>query len=222
MVRGYRSVSFHSVSFRVHQWRGRILILEYKLRRSRAQAMAIEEAIRTTQSIHNNALRLWMDRRGMGANALQVLCSRLAKEHPFAASTTRKRARRRPQEPGRRLSASTPTAASSDRGRKAIPAASMIVARWSRSRSDGSWAQRASASRSPMAAGVAGIYAVATIERARRRGMGTAVTLPPLLDARARGYVAGVLRFSEMGYGIYAGMGFTQQFRYHSSLFQPD
>src|SRR5262249_44531774 len=72
------------------------------------------------------------------------------------------------------------------------------------------------------AAGVAGIYGVATIERARRRGIGTAVTLAPLLDARDRGYVAGVLQSSEMGYGVYARMGFTEQFRYHSYRFQPE
>ena len=62
-----------------------MLLYEYQLRLSRAQAMAIDEAIRTTQFIRNKALRLWMDGRGVSANDLQVLCARLAHEYPFAA-----------------------------------------------------------------------------------------------------------------------------------------
>ena len=42
-----------------------MLLYEYKLRLSRAQAAAIDEAIRTTQFIRNKALRLWMDGRGV-------------------------------------------------------------------------------------------------------------------------------------------------------------
>jgi GNAT superfamily N-acetyltransferase len=71
------------------------------------------------------------------------------------------------------------------------------------------------------AAGVAGIFAVATIEAARGWGIGTAVTMAPLLDARARGYCVGVLQASEMGYPVYARMGFTEQFRYRSYLWRP-
>jgi putative transposase len=62
-----------------------MLIYEYKLRLSRAQQAAIDEAIRTTQFIRNKAVRLWMDGRGVSANDLQTLCSRLAHEYPFAA-----------------------------------------------------------------------------------------------------------------------------------------
>jgi transposase len=62
-----------------------VLILDYKLRVNQAQSHAIDEAIRTVQFIRNKCLRLWMDRRGMGDNALQVYCSQLAKEYPFAA-----------------------------------------------------------------------------------------------------------------------------------------
>jgi putative transposase len=58
---------------------------EYKLRLSRAQQAAIEEAIRTTQFIRNQAVRLWMDGRGVSANDLQLLCARLAHEFAFAA-----------------------------------------------------------------------------------------------------------------------------------------
>ena len=71
------------------------------------------------------------------------------------------------------------------------------------------------------AGGVAGIFSVATVESARRRGIGAAITMAPLLDARARGYHVGVLQASEMGYPIYARMGFTEQFRYHSFAWRP-
>ena len=62
-----------------------MLIYEYKLRLSRAQQAAIDEAIRVTQFIRNKALRFWMDGRSVTANDLQVLCSHLAQEYPFAA-----------------------------------------------------------------------------------------------------------------------------------------
>jgi putative transposase len=62
-----------------------VLVYEYKLRLTRAQAAAIDEAIRTTQFIRNKAVRLWMDGRGVSANDLQVLCARLAHDYPFAA-----------------------------------------------------------------------------------------------------------------------------------------
>jgi putative transposase len=64
---------------------GFVLILDYKLRTNKAQQAAIDEAIRTVQFIRNKCLRLWMEGRGVGDNDLQVSCSRLAKEYPFAA-----------------------------------------------------------------------------------------------------------------------------------------
>jgi putative transposase len=63
-----------------------MLLYEYKLRLSHAQAAAIDEAIRTTQFIRNKCVRLWMDGRGVTANDLQLLCARLAQEYPFAAA----------------------------------------------------------------------------------------------------------------------------------------
>jgi GNAT superfamily N-acetyltransferase len=69
--------------------------------------------------------------------------------------------------------------------------------------------------------GVAGVFVVATVESARRRGIGAAVTLAPLLDARAAGYQVGVLQATEMGYPVYQGIGFTEQFRYHDFLWAP-
>src|SRR5215469_7031022 len=62
-----------------------MVICEYKLRTSDQQRTAIDEAIRTVQFIRNQCLRLWMDGRGVGDNDLQVYCSALAKDYPFAA-----------------------------------------------------------------------------------------------------------------------------------------
>jgi putative transposase len=62
-----------------------VLILEYKLRVNSSQQAAIDETIRTVQFIRNKCLRKWMDERGVGDNDLQVYCSQLAKDYPFAA-----------------------------------------------------------------------------------------------------------------------------------------
>lgn len=59
-------------------------------------------------------------------------------------------------------------------------------------------------------AGTAGLYAVGTLPEARGRGIGTAVTLRPLLDAREQGYQVGVLFASRMGYPVYRRLGFHE------------
>jgi ribosomal protein S18 acetylase RimI-like enzyme len=56
--------------------------------------------------------------------------------------------------------------------------------------------------------GAAGIYSVATLPAARGKGIGAALTLQPLLDAREMGYRIGTLQSSEMGFEIYKKLGF--------------
>jgi predicted GNAT family acetyltransferase len=52
------------------------------------------------------------------------------------------------------------------------------------------------------------IYNVTTLERARRRGLGTALTAVHLHDALGRGCQTASLQSTEMAEGIYAALGF--------------
>jgi hypothetical protein len=56
--------------------------------------------------------------------------------------------------------------------------------------------------------GVASVYAVAALGDVRGKGIGGAITLAPLLDARQNGYRHAVLFSTEMGVGAYERIGF--------------
>lgn len=62
-------------------------------------------------------------------------------------------------------------------------------------------------------AGVAGLSSVATLPEYRKQGIGTAITLEPLLEARRAGYRIGSLFSSAMALDMYKEIGFKEYAR---------
>jgi GNAT superfamily N-acetyltransferase len=56
---------------------------------------------------------------------------------------------------------------------------------------------------------VAGLYNISTLTEWRGRGFGTALTVRPLLDARAEGYRTAILQAAPAGVSIYRRVGFA-------------
>ncbi len=69
-----------------------------------------------------------------------------------------------------------------------------------------------------LGAGVAGIYRVATLTQWRGRGIGGAVVLAALREARDVGYCFAMLRSSEMAHHLYQQLGFRDEFSAASYL----
>jgi GNAT superfamily N-acetyltransferase len=72
-----------------------------------------------------------------------------------------------------------------------------------------------------LGAGVAGLYSVATLPEVRGQGIGTELSLSPLLDAQAMGYNVAVLESSPLGQKIYLQLGFREYCRVRSYLWKP-
>jgi len=59
-----------------------------------------------------------------------------------------------------------------------------------------------------LSGGVVGVMCVSTLPEARGQGLGSALTLAPLIDAESQGCQMGILQSSRMGFSVYCQLGF--------------
>lgn len=69
-----------------------------------------------------------------------------------------------------------------------------------------------------MTGNLAGIYAVATLAKARKRGIGTLMTLHAMAEGKRRGASQSILQASPMGRPVYEKIGFQTVFSYQTYL----
>ena len=68
--------------------------------------------------------------------------------------------------------------------------------------------------------GVAGIYNVTTLLGARHQGIGSALTVAPLLQAQTLGYRIGISQSSPMGLHLYCLLGFREYCTFQAYFWQ--
>ena len=73
-----------------------------------------------------------------------------------------------------------------------------------------------------LSAGVTGIYNVTCLPEARGQGIGAAITLAPLLDARSMDYRIAILQASDLGYRVYRRLGFQDYGKLSVYLWEND
>ncbi|MFX0182026.1 MAG: GNAT family N-acetyltransferase [Candidatus Hodarchaeota archaeon] len=70
--------------------------------------------------------------------------------------------------------------------------------------------------------GIAGIFNIATLPGYRRQGIGTAITLAPLMAAKKKDYEIAWLESSEMGVNLYKRIGFQEFCRFFRCIYTPN